>query len=304
VLSLTSRISTRFVSVELWPPRTPEAAEKLERTLFELLELRPAFVTITYGAGGSTRERTHELVVRFVNTPFTPVAHLTCAAHTRAELITILRRYRDAGVDNVLALRGDPPLSSPTELPEGELRYALELVRLAREEGISCVGVALHPEGHPSSRSVAEDLRRQAAKLKEADFGLTQFVNRLEDYLRLVEELELRGTSAPIIPGVMPITNLRQAKRMAEMSGCQIPPALMKQLTAAGDDPEKIQRIGIEHASQVCHELLEAGAPGLHFYTMNRAAPTREVCRNIGWEPIPSQWSPPEVLRGPVRIVE
>lgn len=279
-----NRISTRFVSVELWPPRTPKAAETLGRTLLELSDLRPAFVAITYGAGGSTRERTHDLVVRFVDSPFTPVAHLTCAAHSRAELVTTLRRYRDARVDNVLALRGDPPLSSSEELPEGDLRHALELVRLAREEGIPCVGVALHPEGHPSSRSSEADLRHQAGKLKEADFGLTQFVNRLEDYLRLVEELELRGASAPIIPGVMPITSLRQATRMAEMSGCQIPQTLMDQLITAKDDPEEIQRVGIEHASRVCDELLDAGAPGIHFYTMNRAAPTLEICRNIGWE--------------------
>ncbi len=279
-----NKISTCFVSVELWPPRTPKAAETLERTLLELSELHPAFVAITYGAGGSTRERTHDLVVRFVDSPCTSVAHLTCAAHSRPELVTTLRRYRDAGVDNVLALRGDPPLSSSEELPEGDLRYALELVRLAREEGIPCVGVALHPEGHPSSRSSVEDLRHQASKLKEADFGLTQFVNRLEDYLLLVEELELRGASAPIIPGVMPVTSLRQATRMAEMAGCQIPQALMDQLISAGDDPEEIQRAGIEHASRVCDELLDAGAPGIHFYTMNRAAPTLEICRNIGWE--------------------
>ena len=171
----------RFVSFELWPPRSPESVAALEAALDELTGLAPAFVAITYGAGGSTRERTHDLVVRLFHSPLLPLAHLTCAAHNRAELIELMERYRRAGVDNLLALHGDPPLSATEELPEGDLRYAVELVRLAREVGFPGVGVALHPEGHPAALSREADWRHQAAKLREADFGLTQFFHRAGD---------------------------------------------------------------------------------------------------------------------------
>src|SRR5215210_5519895 len=196
----------RFVSFELWPPRSPESAAALEAALEELAGLGPAFVAITYGAGGSTRERTHDLVVRLVNSPLLPLAHLTCAAHHRPELIELMKRYRGARVDNLLALHGDPPLSATEELPEGDLRYAVELVRLARELGFPCVGVAVHPDGHPAAGS-REARRHQAAKLREADFALTQFLHSAEDYFALVEDLGALGASAPIVPGVMPITN-------------------------------------------------------------------------------------------------
>ena len=156
----------RFVSFELWPPRSAESAAALERALAELAPLNPAFVAITYGAGGSTRERTHDLVVRLAGSPLLPLAHLTCAAHPRADLVALMRRYRGAGVDNLLALHGDPPLSATEELPEGDLRYAVELVRLAREVGFPGVGVALHPEGHPAALSHEADWRHQAAKLR------------------------------------------------------------------------------------------------------------------------------------------
>src|SRR3954471_17078038 len=200
----------RFVSFELWPPRTPESAAALEDALGQLTPLGPAFVAITYGAGGSTRERTHDLVVRLVDSPLLPLAHLTCAAHHVGELTELIGRYRRAGVDNLLALHGDPPLSATEELPEGDLRYARELVALAREMEFPCVGVAVHPEGHPAAASREDDLTHQAAKLQDADFALTQFLHRAEDYTRLVDDLAQRGADAPIIPGVMPIVNVRQ----------------------------------------------------------------------------------------------
>jgi methylenetetrahydrofolate reductase (NADPH) len=275
----------RFVSFELWPPRTPEAAEALEDALTELTPLGPAFVAITYGAGGSTRERTHDLVVRLVDSPLLPLAHLTCAAHHRSELIELMERYRQAGVDNLLALHGDPPLSATDTLPEGDLRYAHELVALARELGFPCVGVAVHPEGHPAAPSREADLAHQAAKLRDADFALTQFHYRADDYARLVDELASRGADAPIVPGVMPITNVRQVERMAQMSGTNIPVELAERVHAAADDPAEVRRIGVAHATELCRALLDAGAPGLHFYTMNRAAATLEVCAGLGWEP-------------------
>src|SRR3954469_10738073 len=275
----------RFVSFELWPPRTPESAAALEDALGQLTPLGPAFVAITYGAGGSTRERTHDLVVRLVGSALLPLAHLTCAAHHRDELVDLMHRSRRAGVDNLLALHGDPPLSSTVELPEGDLRYARELVALAREQGFPCVGVAVHAEGPPPAASREADLSHQAAKLRDADFALTQFLHRADDYARHVDELSRRGADAPVVPGVMPITNVRQVERMAQMSGTSIPVELAERLHAAADDPAQVRRIGVEHATELCRALLDAGAPGLHFYTMNRAAATLEVCANLGWEP-------------------
>lgn len=277
----------RFVSFELWPPRSPESAQALEAALDELAGLGPAFVAITYGAGGSTRERTHDLVVRLVGSPLLPLAHLTCAAHHVDQLVELMQRYRRAGVENLLALHGDPPLSATAELPEGDLRYAVELVRLARELGFPGVGVALHPEGHPAAPSPEADWQHQSAKLREADFGLTQFFHRAEDYFALVDEMRARGAEAPILPGIMPITNLRQVERMAAMSGASVPLDLAEKLHAAADRPEDVRRVGVEHATVLCRQLLDGGAPGLHFYTMNRAAATLEVCANLGWETVP-----------------
>jgi methylenetetrahydrofolate reductase (NADPH) len=283
--TLPQRIGAgRFVSFELWPPRSPESAAALKAAFDELAALAPAFVAVTYGAGGSTRERTHDLVVALVDSPLLPLAHLTCAAHHRGELVELMQRYRRAGVDNLLALHGDPPLSATQQLPQGDLRYAVELVRLARELAFPSVGVALHPEGHPAAPSREADWLHQAAKLREADFGLTQFLHRSEDYVALVDEMHARGAVAPIVPGIMPITNVRQVKRMAAMSGTSLPAELGDRLLAVADRPDEVRRIGVEHATVLCRRLLDGGAPGLHFYTMNRAAATLEVCANLGWE--------------------
>jgi methylenetetrahydrofolate reductase (NADPH) len=275
----------RFVSFELWPPRSAESAAALEDALASLAPLRPAFVAITYGAGGSTRERTHELVARLAGTELLPLAHLTCAAHGRAELVALLSQYLEAGVRDLLALHGDPPLAADDALPEGDLRYAIELVELARSVGFPSVGVAVHPEGHPAAPSREVDLHRQAEKLGAADFGLTQFLHRASDYTAFVEAV---GVDTPVVPGVMPVTNVRQLERMAAMSGTEVPLELAARLHAVADRPDEVRRIGVEHATEVCRELLDAGAPGLHFYTMNRAAATLEVCANLGFEPIAS----------------
>jgi methylenetetrahydrofolate reductase (NADPH) len=281
--------SGRFISFELWPPRSRASAAALEAAMQQLVPLGPAFVAVTYGAGGSTRERTHDLVVGMVGSSLLPVAHLTCAAHHRHELVALMERYRHGGVDNLLALHGDPPLSATEALPQGDLRYAVELVGLAREHGFPCVGVAVHPEGHPAAESREADRRHQAAKLREADFGLTQFFHRAEDYFALVDDLARRGAAEPIVPGVMPITNVRQVQRMAAMSGTDLPVALAERLQAVADEPDEVRRIGVDYATQLCQDLLDGGAPGLHFYTMNRAAATLEVCGNLGWETAPAR---------------
>lgn len=273
-------------SFEFMPPKTPEAEEQLDQTLLKLEPLEPSFVSVTYGAGGSTRERTNEMVVRLLQeTNITPMAHLTCAAHSKVELTRILQRYAGEGLENVLALRGDPPLDAKTELQEGELTQAWQLVEMAREIGDFCVAVAMHPEGHPKAPDRQTDRHHQAAKLAAADFGLTQFFFRLEDYLGLVDDMAKLGVDKPIVPGIMPPSNVAQLSKMAAMSGADIPSWVVERLTAVGDDAKAVRAVGVEIATELSQGLLDAGAPGLHFYTMNKSASTRQIYANLGLTP-------------------
>jgi len=268
-------------SFEFFPPRDDAAEAQLAATLSELEPLRPSFVSITYGAGGSTRDRTHDLVIDILRrTTMTPMAHLTCVGHTRAELAAILERYRRDGVANLLALRGDPP-AGPAVGP-GDLRQALELVELARELGPFSVGVAAHPEGHPQSPDRDSDRRHLAAKLARADFAVTQFFFRGEDYVALIDDLAALGVDKPVIPGIMPVTNVAQIERFAALSGTEVPARLRARLHAAADDPAEVRRIGVAAATELCADLLAAGAPGLHFYTLNRSTATREIWAGLG----------------------
>ncbi len=268
-------------SFEFFPPKTEEAEAQLQQTLLELAPLRPSFVSITYGAGGTTRERTHDLVVEILrSTEMTPMAHLCCAGHTENELRAILGRYRDEGVDNILALRGDPP--TELNLPPGDFAHAVDLVELAREIGSFSIGVAAHPEGHPASPDRASDRRHLAAKLRAADFAVTQFFFERDGYLRLVDDLSALGVDKPVLPGIMPVTNLSQVTRFAALSGAEFPADLAARLEAVADNPVEVRRIGVEVASQLCRDLLEAGAPGLHFYTLNRSPATREIFAALG----------------------
>jgi methylenetetrahydrofolate reductase (NADPH) len=271
----------RTFSFEFFPPKTPEAELTLEITLAELELLKPSFVSVTYGAGGTTRERTHDLVVSINrNTTMTAMAHLTCAAHTRQELADIVTRYRDAGVENILALGGDPPAN--LDLPLGELHHAMELVELVQGVGPFCVGVAAHPELHPKSPDRATDRDFLAAKLNHADFGITQFFFRAGDYLSMLDDLAERGVEKPVIPGIMPITNLSSIQRMAKLSGAEVPPEVVERVEAVAEDPDAVRQVGVEMATELCQELLDAGAPGLHFYTLNRSTATREIYANLG----------------------
>src|SRR4051794_34934456 len=210
----------------------------------------------------------------------TAMAHLTCAAHTRAELEEIVGRYRDAGVENILALGGDPPAG--LDLPQGELHYAAELVELVQSEGPFTVGVAAHPELHPKSPDRTSDRDHLAAKLASADFAISQFFFRAEDYLRMVDELRERGVDKPVIPGIMPVTNLSSVQRMAQLSGAAVPPEVVARVEAVADDAEAVRQVGVEMASELCRALLDGGAPGLHFYTLNRSTATREIYANLG----------------------
>ena len=268
-------------SFEFGPPRTSEMEEVLGRTLRALEPLGPSYVSVTYGAGGTTRERTHELVVSINRTTtMTAMAHLTCACHTRAELVGIVERYRDAGIENVLALGGDPPRD--LELPEGELRHSIELVRLVRSIGDFSIGVAAHPEPHPRSASLAEDRLHTAEKLREADFAITQFFFDAEHYFSLVEAVHAHGVDKPIVPGIMPVTSLSSIQRMSELQGSEFPEWLRTKLEAVGDDPKAVRAAGVEEATKLCRTLLDGGAPGLHFFTMNRSTATREIYQALG----------------------
>jgi methylenetetrahydrofolate reductase (NADPH) len=209
----------------------------------------------------------------------TAMAHLTCAAHSRAELEGIIDRYRDSGVENILALGGDPP--AELGLPEGELRHAIELVRLARTHDVDSIGVAVHPEPHPASPSIDADRAHSAEKLAEADFAITQFFFDAAHYFDLVESLRALGVDKPVIPGIMPVLSIAGIKRMAELQGSEFPEWFADKLRAVEANPEAVRRVGIEEATKLCRELLAGGAPGLHFYTLNRSTATREIYASL-----------------------
>ena len=268
-------------SFEFFPPRDEKMEGVLAQTLRDLEPLQPSYVSVTYGAGGTNRERTHDLVVAINgDTSMTAMAHLTCAAHTRTELVDIVARYREAGIDNILALGGDPP--KDLDLPPGELHYAVELVELIREVGDFSVGVAAHPEPHPRSPNRESDRRHTAEKLRAADFAITQFFFDPAHYFDLVDSLRALGVDKPVIAGIMPVTSLASIKRMAEMQGSEFPQWLAEKLHAVGDDPAAVRAVGIAEATRLCAALLEGGAPGLHFYTLNRSTATREIYENLG----------------------
>ena len=271
-------------SFEFFPPKTESAAEALTAALADLEPLGPSFASVTYGAGGGTREMTHDIVTGLHrDTNVTPMAHLTCVCHSRAELVGIALRYLDAGIENILALGGDPP--KDVDLPPGELDHAIELVRLLREVGNFAIGVAVFPEPHPKSPSKAEDRARTAEKLAEADFGITQFFFDAEHYFDLVDTLRELGVDKPVIPGIMPATAISSIKRMTELQGSDFPSWLADKLYAVEDDPEAVFAVGVEEATKLSRALLDGGAPGLHFITLNRSRATRMIYEQLGLAP-------------------
>jgi methylenetetrahydrofolate reductase (NADPH) len=278
-----SEILTRGTSYsfEFFPPRTPAAEEALRQALEELEPLKPSYVSVTYGAGGSTREKTHEIVTGILrDTTMVPMAHLTCVGHSRGDLESIVARYREAGIENILALGGDPPRD--VEVPRGDLEYGVELVRLVRGMGDFSIGVAAHPEPHPRSTDLASDRLHTAEKLAEADFAITQFFFDPAHYFELVDALRGHGVDKPVIAGIMPATSIGSIKRMSELQGSEFPRWLAEKLEAVADDPEAVFRVGVEEATKLCKALLEGGAPGLHFFTLNRSVATRQIYENLG----------------------
>jgi len=270
----------RTYSFEFFPPQSQAAQMSLGRAIAELSPLAPSFVSVTYGAGGSTRERTRE-VVTWVRkeTDITPMAHLTCQGHRRSEIKEILDNYADAGVENILALGGDVPLDG--EVQPSDYTFASDLLDDVLADGRFSVGVAAHPELHPRSPDRATDRRHLAAKLGRSDFAITQFFFEVDVYVRMVDELRALGVDKPVLPGIMPVTNKSQILRMAAMSGAAFPDRLAQRLEAF-EDPEDIRRVGVEAATELGQALLDAGAPGLHFYTLNRSTATREIYANLG----------------------
>ena len=271
----------RSFSFEFFPPRDAEGERVLWQSIRELEPLKPTFVSVTYGAGGSTRERTAGITARIAReTTLTPMAHLTCVGHTVDELRSIIGGHLAAGVRNVMALRGDPPEGprAPWTPTAGGFERAIDLVRLARSLGDVGIGVAAFPEKNPASASLELDARILADKAEAgADFAVTQLFFAAEPYFELVERVRALGCEVPVIPGIMPILNLRSVARMAELSGAAIPAEVVARVARFEGDPASVRAEGIAVATELCDALLAGGAPGLHFYTLNRSKATREI---------------------------
>ena len=269
-------------SFEFFPPKSEEMQRQLEKAVHELAPLRPSFVSVTYGALGSTREFTRDTVVRInAEQPFPAMPHLTCVGQTRADIDALLDHYAAAGIENILALGGDPPADGSD--PGGDFVYATELIEIVRAHPTDfCVGVAAHPEVHPRSADRDADRRFLAAKLEQADFAITQFSFLADEQLRLRDELAALGCTKPVIPSVFPIINVAGVKRMAAMNGSEIPAAVLARLEPVADDTNAVRDIGVEVATALCERLLAADVPGIHLYPMNRSESVRRVFDNLG----------------------
>jgi methylenetetrahydrofolate reductase (NADPH) len=275
------RDGERTFSFEFFPPKDAEGEEVLWRSISQLEALRPTFVSVTYGAGGGTRDRTIAITRRIAQeTSMLPMAHLTCVGHTTDELATIVEELRSAGVHNVLALRGDPPGGPGTrwESTSGGLQFASELVAFLRDLSDVSIGVAAFPEGHRDASSLDADATALKAKYDAgAEFAITEMVLRADDYFGLVRRAEDIGADFPIIPGVMPILNLNSMRTMVRLSGREMPQETLDRILPLEDDPAALRAEGIRIATELCEKLLAGGAPGLHFYTLNRSKATLEI---------------------------
>ena len=273
-------------SFEFFPPKDTEGEERLWAAMSQLESIAPDFISVTYGAGGSTRDRTIRITSEITARIHVPtVAHLTCVGSTRTELIEILGKYRSAGIKSILALRGDPTGGprAPWTPTEGGLSHADELVTLAAEFGGFTIGVAAFPDGHPSSNGdIDKDVQVLLEKEKRgATFATTQFFFDVTKWKTLVDKLAAKGSTLPIIPGILPVTNVKQLIRMAELSGVPIPAHISESFSKIEDNADDVRKLGVEIATKLCQDLLEAGAPGLHFYTMNTSSATREIYSQI-----------------------
>ena len=271
------------ISFEFFPPKTPEGVEKLRATRAQLALLKPQFVSVTFGAGGSTQQGTLDTVLDMASEGIEAAPHLSCIGSSKDNLRAILERYRSNGIRHIVALRGDLP-SGMGEV--GELRYASELVAFIRAEYGDWfrVEVAAYPEYHPQARSPRHDLENFARKVKAgANAAITQYFYNADAYFRFVEDAGKLGVDVPIVPGIMPITNYSQLMRFSEMCGAEVPRWVAKRLESFGDDKEAIRAFGLDVVTQLCERLIKEGAPGLHFYTLNGATATKAICERLGY---------------------
>ena len=270
------------LSVEFFPPQTPEGIAKLKAEREKLAALKPDFFSVTYGAGGSTRERTFAIVREIAAEGFDAAPHLSCVGSSRAGLREALETFKTSGIRRVVALRGDLP-SGMAEA--GELRYASELVDFIRAETGDTfqIMVAAYPEWHPQAKSPELDLQNFVRKTKAgANAAITQYFYNADAYFHFVEKVRALGVEIPIIPGIMPIVSFYKLARFSDACGADIPRWMRKQFESYGDDTESIRAFGLEVLTRLCQRLLEGGAPGLHFYSMNVAKPTLEICQRLG----------------------
>jgi len=283
------------LSFEFFPPRTKKASDALYEVISELDSYKPSFVSVTYGAGGATRDLTHDLVIRIKETTQTPpVPHLTCIGHTEEEIDGILLRYANAGVSNILALRGDPPRDQPDyDRSKDAFKYAADLVRFIKKFNESGrhpdprgfgIGVAGFPEGHPATSNRVKEMAYLKEKIDAgADYICTQLFFDNHDFFDYRERCALEGIDVPIIAGIMPVTSLSGMNRMAELAeGARYPAKLIRALKRAGDDEEAVENVGVHYAAQQCSELLDAGVAGIHFYTLNKSRATQKIYSNLG----------------------
>ncbi len=281
-------------SFEFFPPKTPEAAETLYQTIRDLESYAPDFVSVTYGAGGSTRELTHDLVERIkTTTKLNPIPHLTCVCHAEAEIDAILTRYARSGISNILALGGDPPRGLPYDKASDSFQHASDLVKFIRrfnDTGVHPdprgfgIGVAGFPEGHPATPNRLVEMDHLKAKVEAgADYIVTQLFFDNRDFLDYRERCALAGINVPIIAGIMPITSLSGFKRIAELAGgARFPAKLLRALQRCGNDSKMVSRVGVHFALEQCHDLLDNDVAGIHFYTLNRSDATRIIFDSLG----------------------
>jgi len=274
-------MTDRYYSFEFFPPKTAEGAEKLRNTRAQLAPLQPKYISVTFGAGGTTQQGTLDAVLEIQRDGIEAAPHLSCVGSTRDSIRQILKTYRDGGIRHVVALRGDMP-SGMGEI--GEFRYANELVEFIRAETGDWfhIEVAAYPEYHPQAKSPRHDLDNFVRKVRAgADSAITQYFYNADAYFRFVDEVRALGVDVPIVPGIMPITNYSQLMRFSEMCGAEVPRWVAKRLESFGDDRESIRAFGLDVVTGLCDRLLAAGVPGLHFYTLNAAGATKAVWERL-----------------------